>query len=587
MRLLLIGLLCLLPAAGSGTAAETNWPDAFERGGTRPNPIAEGAFHFTDRDRFLAETGATLASADLPDKSSPPEPFVSGSIEFKALAPSSLNFADWGVDFPGDNDIEIALNGNENLDVRSIEPPITRGITPQPSRPVHALGIEFADPGGAPSEFLVRALTASGEEVALIAFDAPQSAPGFIGIWSPVPFSRLQIREAPSANENEFFGRVYTGDAPPPIRWRKLKQEGGNKSGEFGRALAVDDGFAVVGAPGIEMAFILERQDDTWSESSQLAPSDRNRAFGRSVAIHGDLAVVGAPEATVDASSDAGAVHVFQRQPGTPSDWTPAGIVVASDATAGAFFGSRVAVDGERLLVTDRRNPPRAYVFERSGLGIWFELHSFATAPVSDPVDIDLDGDLALVGPQLFRREETFPRGGGIEEWVLEQTLTAPATVPDGLGVAAVLHGERVLIGAPFFDALRGVAYLFERRAPGDWQRVATFSVADAGEQFGRSVALDGEDIVIGAPAADINGPDSGAIYRFVVAAGGWVQVSKSAPPDNVADDRLGSEGGLDIDARTVFIGAAEDSDYFERSGTVYLFDFLLFADGFEEPSSP
>lgn len=582
MRLLLIGFLCLLLSVGNRTAARTSSSDAFERGGTSPKPIAEGAFYFTDRERFLAETGATLASAPLPDQSSPPEPFVSGSIEFKALAPSSLNFANWPADFPGDNDIEIALNGTENLDVRSIEPLIARGVAPRPSRPVHAMGIEFADPGGARSEFLVRALTASGQEVALIAFEAPRSAPGFIGIWSPVPFSLLQIRESPTANENEFFGRVYTSDARTPILWRKLKQEGGSKFRQIGHALAVDDGFAVIAAPRIQRAFILERQGDTWSESNELAPSDRNRGFGRSVAIRGDFAVVGASLAAVDGVNSVGAVHIFQRQPGTPSDWTPVGIVVASDRAGGAMFGTKVAVDGERLLVTDSRNPPRAYVFERGGSGVWLERHSFATDIVSDPVEIDLDGDLALVGPQVFRREETIPRGGGVEEWVLEQTLTAPASAVDGLGVAAVLHGERVLIGAPFFDLFRGAAYLFERRAPGDWQRITTFSGTAVGERFGRSVALEGEDIVIGAPVADDNGRFSGAIYRFTASPAGWVQVPQSAPPDNAAGDNLGNEGGLDIDARTVFISAVNDADYFQESGAVYLLELLLFKDGFE-----
>lgn len=74
------------------------------------------------------------------------------------------------------------------------------------------MGIEFNDPAGGmtPSIFTLNLLNA-GTLVGSLRFDTPNATPyDFVGVWSPVPFDELQFVELALANENEFFGQVYT-----------------------------------------------------------------------------------------------------------------------------------------------------------------------------------------------------------------------------------------------------------------------------------------------------------------------------------------------------------------------------------------
>lgn len=161
---------------------------------------------FDQRQPFLDQTEAGIASAPYAEINDPPEPFVSGQIAFTAGPMSSLFFADWqGADFPQDNDVELAINGNEDLDVES-----TVG-------PVFSMGLDFDDIGGGttPSTFTVTG-TDDDEFVFEFSFDTPDPARSFLGVWSTVAFDALSIRETSTANENEFFGTVFTGQTRLP-----------------------------------------------------------------------------------------------------------------------------------------------------------------------------------------------------------------------------------------------------------------------------------------------------------------------------------------------------------------------------------
>ncbi len=161
---------------------------------------------YTDRARFLRATGALPASAPYAPANAPPEPFTSGDVTFDAIAPATLHFGNWPADFPGDNNVELAINDQENLDVA-----MTDGF-------VYAMGIDFDDPSGGttPSTFAVLVKTGDAQ-FARFEF-ATQEAPeeNYIGVWSREPFDRLQIRETTTANENEFFGTVSISREPLP-----------------------------------------------------------------------------------------------------------------------------------------------------------------------------------------------------------------------------------------------------------------------------------------------------------------------------------------------------------------------------------
>lgn len=181
-----------------------------------PSPVARPLF-YTDREKFLSATQAVVATDPYVAVNQPPEPFQSGDILFDAIAPSSLAFGDWPIDFPGPGSIELAINDNENLDIALAE-----GFT-------YAMGVDFNDPAGgsAPSTFNVTVF-AGDTEVASFQFQT-QLLPDqdYIGVWAAVPFNRLEIRETPTANQNEFFGPVSTSQTPLSSVLFKDRFEGG------------------------------------------------------------------------------------------------------------------------------------------------------------------------------------------------------------------------------------------------------------------------------------------------------------------------------------------------------------------------
>jgi hypothetical protein len=191
-------------------------PDGNSRAGESyvvfgPSPVA-GPLLFTDREEFLNATGANVASAPYSAVNQPPEPFPSGQITFDAIAPSSLNFGNSPADFPDDNDIELAINDKEDLDIAMAE---GEGFT-------FAMGIDFDDASGGstPSTFDVT-IKAGDSTIGQLQFQTDQlPEQNYIGVWAQVPFDRLEIRETTSANDSEYFGTVSTSQQPlppPPI----------------------------------------------------------------------------------------------------------------------------------------------------------------------------------------------------------------------------------------------------------------------------------------------------------------------------------------------------------------------------------
>ena len=172
-----------------------------------PVPMTDPLF-FTDRDRFLDATSAQRATAPYESTDSSggfPSTSQIGDIVLSAPSGSSLFFGAWNADFPSDNDIELAINGNENLDIA-----LADGFT-------FAMGVDFDDAAGGstPSTFTVT-LLAGDNRLTSLQFDTSQLPDqNYIGVWSQVLFDRLEIRETTTANENEFFGSVFTGGLPP------------------------------------------------------------------------------------------------------------------------------------------------------------------------------------------------------------------------------------------------------------------------------------------------------------------------------------------------------------------------------------
>jgi hypothetical protein len=147
----------------------------------------------------------------------------------------------------------------------------------------------------------------------------------------------------------------------------------------------------------------------------------------------------------------------------------------------------------------------------------------------------------------------------------------------DDFGGAVAIEGEWALIGATGVDApFSSTGAVFVHRFNGsEWSHDDTLLASDKAEydRFGCCVAISGDSALIGAWFDDNeNGDDAGAAYVFCFDGSNWHEVTKLIASDGAEDDRLGVS--VDLDGDLAVVGAHNDDDSGEDSGSAYIFRF-------------
>jgi hypothetical protein len=152
------------------------------------------------------------------------------------------------------------------------------------------------------------------------------------------------------------------------------------------------------------------------------------------------------------------------------------------------------------------------------------------------------------------------PAGGWVKRLSSIATLTASdGQVGDRLGNAVAVSGNTVVGGAYQNRTAQGAAYVFVEPASGwaSMTQTAKLTASDgaAYDWFGYSVAIAGNDVVVG--ASDANNYQ-GAAYVYIKPPSGWTTTSKFAAKlvalDGAAEDVFGSS--VAISGNTVAVGS-------------------------------
>ncbi len=282
------------------------------------------------------------------------------------------------------------------------------------------------------------------------------------------------------------------------------------------------------------VTYVFEQEDSgVWVETAKLLASDGAMwdTFGHSVAIQGSTIVVGARDHDTPAGKNVGGAWVFERT--EEGAWAEVSKLTASDAEAADRFGEAVDVDRDLIVVGAHgvdESTGAVYVFRRDEAGSWSEISKLAT---SDGAGGDvfggwvtLSGD-TIAGGAIGRDDQGVESGAayvfepdGVGGWVETAKLLSPdARNYDFFGNVR-LDGDLLVVGADAANPQPGInsgtADLF-RREGGTWAHVSRLLPSDGRDldQFGISLAIDGDTVVIGARLDDFWGPDSGAVYVF------------------------------------------------------------------------
>ena len=317
-----------------------------------------------------------------------------------------------------------------------------------------------------------------------------------------------------------------------------------------------------------------------------LLPGTTNLAIAKSI--------------TVAVQLQAAVAHTFPKPRAVPRQSTPKWMnlsqtsvfveqspVIAADGAAYDSFGSAVALDGDTLIVGagtvsvgDNSRPGAVDVFTRSN-DSWSRQQRLSAADGADGdgfgFRVALDGDTAVVGA-YFAGVDGKPQQGAAyifvrtgTTWQQQQKLVAAdGAAGDQFGQSLAIAGDTVVIGAATSN-IQGAAYVFVRNGT-TWSQQQKLVAADGAvnDQFGHAVALVGDTAIIGAPFGP-NNPGLGAAYVFVRSGTTWSQQQKLVAADGATRDNFGDAVALADD--TALIGApGTPGNQNPVQGAAYLF---------------
>lgn len=378
------------------------------------------------------------------------------------------------------------------------------------------------------------------------------------------------------------------------IQTNKIVASDRKNNMEYGRAVAITNNYAVVGVKledrdnegknpkqGAGAAYIYERgADNKWTQVQKIVASDRSAGanFGWSVALSGNTIVVGATYERFDATgrneaSNEGAAYVFER--GSDGVWKQTQKLLSSTREGYDYFGTSVGIDGNIIVVgapghskdsTERQegyvgDAGAVFVFEKKGNN-WrrtYKLIAYDRGPGGDNTgnsvaisgnyviagswgnDFDVNGGNRMEGPGAAYIWERLEDG----KWTKAQKLVASDRSPyDEFGFSVAIDGDNAVVGArgvgldpkdENFNGYTGEAYIFSRNENGDWKEVKAIRPEDrkSGDYYGSSVGVSGNYAFVGAWRGDTKKADIGVIYIYWKdAQGRWTLSQKIAAAD-------------------------------------------------------
>ena len=256
--------------------------------------------------------------------------------------------------------------------------------------------------------------------------------------------------------------------------------------------------------------------------------------FGASMAATDDKLVVCAPAGVLGSGTGIGTAYVFCRQ---GVGWSQCAALMQFDAAVGDLFGDTVAIDDDVIVVgatTDDSGKGSAYVYREAG-----------------------------------------------QEWEIEAKLIASdGAENDNFGKSLGVSGNFIVVGATGnaeVAAGAGAAYVF-RFERGLWSEEAKLLAPDGqfNDRFGRSVAIWGDTLLVGAQKDDDAGSESGSVYVFGLNEGAWEFEDKLVASDASSGHEFGISAAMHADVAIIGTFGDNSAYVFRFDGAQWIEEFKL-----------
>lgn len=260
--------------------------------------------------------------------------------------------------------------------------------------------------------------------------------------------------------------------------------------------------------------------------------------------------------------------------------------LLPATAQAGTRVGASVAIGTDTLVVgapDDSESAPlagAAYIYARVD-GQWVEsakLLAPATGAYSSFGEtVATSRQFVVVGAPYDNTHGdasgaafVYARSG--DTWTLQCRLSSTDAAPgQQFGASLAIDGNTIVVGAYLaqaHDRNAGAAYVFTR-AGHRWVQRAKLTASDPSDFafFGAAVAIKGHQILVGAPVAQ-------AAYLFRLQRGSYVEQARVTPFGAAAESYTAFGASVAIDQHAFVIGAPLDSEHARNAGAAFVFRY-------------
>ena len=355
--------------------------------------------------------------------------------------------------------------------------------------------------------------------------------------------------------------------------------------------------------------------------------------FGRSVSMNGVYMLIGASYEDTDKESNSGSAYLFRRDFTQKNNVKQVKKLQSREVLEDEYFGYSVALNGDNIAIATHKQNGKvfSYIFDIEPLDKVYLYNSIETeyeeqfsrkfvktfdgeSPSSDKITYTLDGtDADLLDfknnklsfntvpdyekPQDGGRDNSYKikiiatdeynqtTSKNIKLLVQNRYFLYASKIQskkpkadDAFAQSVSVSGDYMAVGVPFNDDVAlggGTAYLFKKDSDGKLQQIAKFRADDVQENdnFGHSISIDGDYIIVGAPNEDTSAENGGTVYLFKRKSddkNDVRQIAKIDADDTKENDLFGYS--VSISGNYIAVGAYQEDSKADNAGSAYLF---------------
>ena len=372
----------------------------------------------------------------------------------------------------------------------------------------------------------------------------------------------------------------------------KILSSDGAEDDNFGHSVSISGDYVIVGVPNDDdngmtsgSVYIFKRDGTNWAEEQKLTASDGAEVdmYGYSVSISGDYALVGVP-GDKDYGDYTGSAYVLKRE---GISWVEKQKLIASDAEEDDHFGWSVAISEEYAVIgavaeaTNGHQSGAAYIFKREG-DSWLEKQKLIASDGTDNEffgwEVAISKDFVVIG--CPEDEDNGSDAGAVyiynrvdTSWLeMQKLLASDGAGDDNFGRSVSISNNYIVVGSPFDDDKgnrSGSAYMFKLNGS-NWIEEQKLTASNGSEHhnYGTSVSIYGQTAIVGTWIAN-------SVYLYKFENFNWIEDEIIVPSDGTGSEQFGTS--ISLDYNKLISGARGDDDNGTGSGSAYInFNFIV-----------